>query len=236
MRRLRRTKILATVGPSSASPERLEVLFKAGVDTFRLNFSHGEHADHAASHAAIRALEVKVGRPIGILADLQGPKHRLGVFKDGAVELEAGALFRVDLDETPGDTTRATLPHPEIFAALEPGVELLVDDGRMRFIVDSCGADFAVLRAVVAGPLSNRKGVNLPGKILPVPALTEKDNVDLAFALKLGVDWVAQSFVQGPEDVAELRRLVAGRAGVMAKRSEERRVGKECRSRWSPYH
>jgi len=217
MRRLRRTKILATVGPSSGTPERLAALFDAGVDAFRLNFSHGEHADHAAAHAAIRALEVTKGRPIAILADLQGPKHRLGVFKDGAVELEAGAMFRVDLDETPGDATRATLPHPEMFAAFEPGVQLLVDDGRMRFEVVRCGADFADLRSIVAGPLSNRKGVNLPGKILPVPALTDKDIIDLDFAMKLGVDWVAQSFVQGPEDVAELRRLVAGRAGVMAK-------------------
>lgn len=217
MRRQRRTKILATVGPASRAPETLRALFLAGVDVFRLNFSHGVHADHAATHAAIRALEHETGRPIGVLADLQGPKHRLGVFADGSVTLAAGATFRVDLDAAPGDATRACLPHSEMFAAIEPGVLLLVDDGRMRFEVVESAPDHAVLKALVGGTLSDRKGVNLPGRVLPVPALTAKDLEDLTFALNLGVDWVAQSFVQAPEDVAELRRLAAGRAGVMAK-------------------
>jgi pyruvate kinase len=217
MRRQRRTKILATVGPASRSPNMLASLFQAGVDVFRLNFSHGVHEDHAAAYAAIRGLEARVDRPIGILADLQGPKHRIGVFKNGPVELEKGDEIRVDLDPAPGDKTRVSLPHPEIYAALEPGALLLVDDGRMRFEVVECDAQSAVLRALVTGVLSDRKGVNLPNRTLPVSALTDKDHADLNFALKLGVDWVAQSFVQAPQDVAELRRLVSGRAGVMAK-------------------
>jgi pyruvate kinase len=217
MRRQRRTKILATIGPASRSPNMLSALFEAGVDVFRLNFSHGVHDDHAAAYGAIRDLERRVERPIGILADLQGPKHRVGVFKDGQVELEKGDMIRVDLDPAPGDKTRVSLPHPEIFAALEPGALLLVDDGRLRFRVVRCDSVSADLEALVPGVLSNRKGVNLPNRTLPVSALTEKDHVDLAFALKLGVDWVAQSFVQAPQDVAELRKLVQGRAGVMAK-------------------
>ena len=217
MRRHRRTKILATVGPASRSPEMLAALFDAGVDVFRLNFSHGVHADHAASHEAIRALEDAVGRPIAILADLQGPKHRLGVFAEDTVTLEKGDAITVDLDAAPGDARRVALPHPEIFAALEPGALILVDDGRMRFEVVEVGEASAVLKAQTAGSLSDRKGVNVPGRVLRVPALTDKDHADLNFALKLGVDWIAQSFVQAPEDVAELTRLVAGRAGVMAK-------------------
>jgi pyruvate kinase len=217
MRRQRRTKIIATIGPASRSPNMIGALFEAGVDVFRLNFSHGAHDDHAAAYAAIRGLETRVDRPIGVLADLQGPKHRVGAFKNGPVQLDKGDEIRVDLDPAPGNEIRVGLPHPEIFAALEPGAVLLVDDGRLRFEVVACGADWATLKAQVAGTLSDRKGVNLPNRTLPVAALTDKDHADLNFALKLGVDWIAQSFVQSPQDVAELRRLVAGRAGVMAK-------------------
>jgi pyruvate kinase len=217
MRRRRSAKIVATLGPSSSTPERIRALFDAGVDVFRLNFSHGTHEDHHARFEAIRQVEQITGRPIGILADLQGPKLRLGTFAEGPIELAAGARFRLDLDRQPGNQTRAPLPHPEIFEALEPGTELLLDDGKVRLQAETCGAGFAETLCRVGGTLSDRKGVNLPNVVLPLSAITEKDRVDLAFALGHGADWIAFSFVQRPDDVAEGRKLVAGRAGVMVK-------------------
>jgi pyruvate kinase len=217
MRRQRSAKIVATVGPASNSPEKLEALFRAGVDLFRLNFSHGTHDDHRAVYDRIRALEKGVGRPIGIMADMQGPKLRLGTFADKKVRLETGKSFRLDLDPKPGDVTRATLPHPEIFAAIEPGTQLLIDDGNVRLNVESCGKDFAETKVVVGGDISDHKGVNVPNAVLPLSPLTQKDRTDLAFALDLGVDWIALSFVQRPEDVAEARKLIAGRASVLVK-------------------
>ncbi len=217
MRRRRRTKILATLGPATSDAATITALFDAGADAFRLNFSHGTHADHERHFAAIRALEKRVGRPIAALMDLQGPKLRLGAFRDGTVTLAAGQRFRLDLDDRPGDAARAPLPHPEVLAALAPGRELLLDDGRVRLRVVATDASGAETTVVVGGPLSNHKGVNLPSTILPLAALTEKDRADLEFGLALGVDWVALSFVQRPEDVAEARDLIAGRAGVMAK-------------------
>ena len=182
-----------------------------------MNFSHGERSDHQSRIATIRALERESGRPIGILADLQGPKLRLGTFTEGKVRLKPGEHFRLDLDRKPGDTKRAPLPHPEIFAALEPGTELLLNDGNVRLKVESCGDHFAETLVVDGGELSNRKGVNVPNAILPLAALTEKDRGDLIFALDAGADWIALSFVQRPEDVAEARKLVANRAGIMVK-------------------
>jgi pyruvate kinase len=217
MRRQRSAKIVATVGPASNSPEKLEALFRAGVDLFRLNFSHGTHDDHRAVYERIRALEKGVGRPIGIMADMQGPKLRLGSFTDKKVHLETGKRFRLDLDGKPGDVTRATLPHPEIFAAIEPGTQLLIDDGNVRLNVESCGKDFAETTVVIGGDISDHKGVNVPNAVLPLSPLTQKDRTDLAFALDLGVDWIALSFVQRPEDVAEARKLIAGRASVLVK-------------------
>jgi len=217
MRRQRSAKIVATVGPASNSAEKLEALFRAGVDLFRLNFSHGTHDDHRAVHDRIRALEKAVGRPIGIMADLQGPKLRLGTFSDKKVKLEAGKPFRLDLDQKPGDAKRATLPHPEIFAAIEPGTQLLIDDGNVRLNVERCGKDFAETKVVIGGDISDHKGVNVPNAVLPLSPLTQKDRTDLAFALDLGVDWIALSFVQRPEDVAEARKLIAGRASVLVK-------------------
>ncbi len=213
----RRAKVIATLGPSSRDPETIELLYEAGADVFRLNFSHGTHEDHAASIAAIRALEEKTGRPQTILMDLQGPKLRVGKFKDGRVVLKAGANFRLDLDSAAGSEERVQLPHPEIFAALKPGSTLLLDDGHLRLKVKDCGADFAETEVVVPGTLSDRKGVNVPDAALPIPAMTEKDKTDLQFGLENGVDWVALSFVQRPEDVAEVRAAVAGRAGVLSK-------------------
>ena len=217
MRRLRSAKIVATLGPASSSPAVIRGLFDAGVDVFRLNFSHGGHDEHKARLAAIRQIEKAVGRPIGVMADLQGPKLRLGTFAAGAVQLERGAAFRLDLDAAPGDARRAPLPHPEIFQALRPGTELLINDGKVRLAVADCGAGFAATRVVAGGEVSDRKGVNVPGAVLPISALTAKDRADLAAALDWGVDWVALSFVQRPEDVAEGRKLVAGRAGVLVK-------------------
>ncbi|MGQ0664844.1 MAG: pyruvate kinase [Pseudomonadota bacterium] len=217
MRRQRSTKIVATLGPTSSTPERIEALFRAGVDVFRLNFSHGTHDDHRARIAVIRALSHAVGRPIAVLVDLQGPKLRLAAFRDGPVKLAAGARFRLDLDPAPGTAARAPLPHPEIFAILRPGADVLIDDGRVRLVVRECGPDFALAEAASPGMLSDHKGVNVPGAVLPLSPLTPKDRRDLAFALELGCDWVALSFVQRPDDIAEARRLIAGRAAVMAK-------------------
>ena len=217
MRRTRNAKIVATLGPASSDPAVVRQLFMAGVDVFRLNFSHGSHADHSARFETLRALEKETGRPIGILADLQGPKLRVGTFAQGPVMLEAGQAFRLDLDETPGSTQRAGLPHPEIFAALVPGAELLLDDGKLRLVVEHCGADFADTRVAVGGKLSERKGVNVPGVVLPITALTQKDRRDLALALELGADWIALSFVQRPEDVTEARELIGERAAIVVK-------------------
>src|SRR5690348_4161406 len=217
LRRMRSAKIVATIGPASSGAERLRALFDAGVDVFRLNFSHGTHDEHRARFEEIRAVEAEVGRPIGILADLQGPKLRLGNFAGGRIELVAGARFRFDLDEKPGDRKRAPLPHPEIFAALTPGTDLLLDDGKLRLRVADCGADFADTEIIVGGVLSNHKGVNVPQAVLPISAVTAKDRADLSFALEQGADWVALSFVQRPDDVAEGRKLIGNAAGLMVK-------------------
>jgi len=217
MRRLRNVKIVATLGPASSDYATIRALFEAGADVFRLNMSHGTHDDIRARHTIIRKVEADLGRPIGILADLQGPKLRVGTFAKGSEELVEGAKFRMDLAATPGDVTRVQLPHPEIFAALEPGASLLVNDGKIRVLVDDCGKNFANCTVTVGGTISNRKGVNVPDVVLPMAALSDKDRVDLEFACELGVDWLALSFVQRPEDVTEARVLARGRAALMAK-------------------
>ena len=217
MKRERSARILATLGPASSTRERIRALAEAGADVFRLNFSHGSHEDHAERYRLIRAVEAELGRPIGVLMDLQGPKLRVGRFAEGKVALVPGASFRLDLDPTPGDARRANLPHREIFAALEAGTALLLDDGKLRLRVDACGADFADTTVLVGGTLSDRKGVNVPGVLLPISPLTAKDRADLDFGLALGVDWVALSFVQRPEDLREARELVGDRAWLMAK-------------------
>ena len=218
MRPTKHAKIVATLGPASDDRRTIEALFEAGADVFRLNFSHGVHEDHQRRLQTVRDIERDSGRPVGVLLDLQGPKLRIGTFPDGPIRLEPGQAFRLDLDErSPGSAERVLLPHPEIFAALQPGSELLLDDGRVRLQVERCGADFAETRVVAGGPLSDRKGVNVPGVVLPLSSLTDKDRRDLEFGLKLGVDWVALSFVQRPEDIVEVRELVEGQAGIVAK-------------------
>lgn len=217
LRHERRTKIVATLGPSTSSVEMIQALFEAGADVFRLNFSHGTKKDHEALVGMVRTVEQRVGRPIAILGDLQGPKLRLGVFAEGSINLHENQEFRLDLDPAPGDERRVNLPHPEIFAAIRPGSELLLDDGRVRLRVLHSGADYAATLVVTGQTLSNRKGVNVPDVVLPLSALTSKDHADLETAIALGVDWIALSFVQKPQDVAELRKLVEGRAAILAK-------------------
>ena len=217
MIRHRRARIVATLGPASIAPDRVLKLAQTGVDVFRLNFSHGAHEDHAAAYAAVRGAEAVVERPLGVLADLQGPKLRLGAFENGAVVVKPGDRIRLDLDPARGSAKRAPLPHPELFAAMKPGVVLLVDDGKVRLAVERSGPDFADVRVMQGAVLSDRKGVALPGAVIPMAAMTAKDRADLAFALRLGVDWVALSFVQQAADMAELRLIVNGKAAVMAK-------------------
>jgi pyruvate kinase len=215
--RARKVRILATLGPASRTPEMIEKLMRAGADAFRVNMSHGDQNDHKATIAAIRGLEKSLGRPTTILADLQGPKLRVGTFAGGRVELKTGASFRLDRDPTPGDVTRACLPHVEIFAALEVGARLLLDDGKLVLRVTDMADDHVITRVEVGGMLSDRKGLNVPDVVIPMAAMTEKDRSDLAFALDQGVDWVALSFVQRPEDLAEARKLIQGRAALLAK-------------------
>lgn len=215
--RERLTKIVATLGPASSTPEMIRTLFDAGADVFRLNFSHGRQEDHAERLRAIRAIEAEVGRPVCVMADLQGPKLRIGTFHDGPVPIASGQRFRLDLSPEPGDGTRVGLPHPEIFQAIAKGTDLLIDDGKVRLKVLSCGDDHADTEVLSGTRLSDRKGVNVPNAVLPLSPLTAKDRDDLRFALDIGVDWIALSFVQRPEDVAEARRLIAGRAALLSK-------------------
>jgi pyruvate kinase len=195
----------------------IERLFAAGADAFRINMSHGDQASKIPLIAAIRGLEKSLGRPSTILADLQGPKLRVGRFADGKVMLERGTRFILDRSNVPGDATRVELPHKEIFAAIEDGARLLLDDGKLVLRVVSHADDAIVTEVVVGGQLSNSKGLNVPDVVLPMAALTEKDRSDLAFALEQHVDWIAMSFVQRPEDLAEGRRLIGGRAALLAK-------------------
>ena len=217
MRRRRKTKIVATLGPASATPERVRALFEAGADVFRINMSHTDHERLASLVAAVRAEEQNVGRPIGILADLQGPKLRLGKIAGGSATLDEGASVQLDLKSEPGTAKRLPVPHPEIFAAIRQGQALLIDDGKIRLEVRSVSSDSIEAAVVRGGTVKDNKGINLPDTVLAIPALTSKDRADLDRALHLGVDWIGLSFVQRADDVAELRKLVAGRAGILAK-------------------
>ena len=217
MRRNRKAKIIATLGPASSDPAVIRRLFHAGADVFRLNFSHGTHEDHKRRFDAIRAIEAEVKRPIGILQDLQGPKIRIGTLKNGPVQISTGGMLRFRLDREPGDATSVALPHPEVFQNMMPGHRIMIDDGKLQLEAVTCGSDSIDARIVVGGTLSDRKGVNLPQTDLSISPLTAKDREDLAFGLSLGVDWVALSFVQRPSDVIEAQGIIQGRAGIMAK-------------------
>lgn len=217
MTRLRNVKIVATLGPASNDYETIRALFEAGADVFRLNMSHGDHEEIRIRHEIIRKIEKDTKKPIAILADLQGPKLRVGVFAKGEEMLEVGAKFRMDLDAAEGDVNRVQLPHREIFDALEAGTDLLVNDGKIRLKVEKCGSDFADCSVTVGGMISNRKGVNVPDVVLPLAALSDKDLRDLEFVCELGVDWLALSFVQRADDVRQARDLARGRAAILSK-------------------
>ena len=217
MRRQRNAKIIATLGPASSDLATIRALFEAGADVFRFNFSHGSHADHAARYAIVRQVERELARPIAVMADLQGPKLRVGQIAGGKAMLAAGAEFTLDRDPTPGSAQRVCLPHPELFDVIAVGQSLLLDDGKLRLQVQASDGRAIRTRVVIGGMLSDRKGVNVPDAVLPIPVLTEKDLRDLEFALSLGVEWVALSFVQRPEDLLQARQLVGDRAGLMTK-------------------
>jgi pyruvate kinase len=217
MRRLRRAKIVATLGPSSSEATVIQSLFEAGADVFRINMSHTTHDRMRELVRLIRSVEKKSERPVGVLVDLQGPKLRIGSFEGDAVMLERGATFVLDSDPRPGDVSRVQLPHPEILAALEPGHTLLLDDGKVRLTAIETAPGRAVTRVEVGGKLSNRKGISLPDTTVAFSALTAKDRSDLEAALDAGIDWIALSFIQRPEDVAEAKKITRGRAAVMAK-------------------
>lgn len=217
MKRSHFTKIVSTLGPASNTPETIKALAKAGVNVFRLNFSHGSHDDHRKNVEYIRAAEKEIGRPLAILCDMQGPKLRIGIFKDSSITLNAGDKFRLDMSPQPGDENRVCLPHPEIFQAMEKGMDLLLNDGLVRLRVDDFGKDFADTSVIIGGRLSNKKGVNVPGVPLPIDALTEKDKIDLQAALDMGADIIGLSFVQRPEDLLLARSLINDRAWIVSK-------------------
>jgi pyruvate kinase len=217
MRRQRRTKIVATLGPASSDEATIEKMFRAGADVFRINMSHTPHDAMRQFVKTIRTIEERNERPIGILADLQGPKLRLGAFRNGGAQIEDGASFVLDSDPAPGGEKRAHLPHPEILEALKPGHRLLIDDGKLRMVVTEATHNRATMRVEVGGRISDRKGVSLPDTVLNLSALTPKDRGDLEACLEAGADWIALSFIQRPDDIAEAKKLVRGRAAVLAK-------------------
>jgi pyruvate kinase len=217
MRRQRRTKVVATLGPASSDRVTISRLFTAGADVFRINMSHTNPDRMRELVAMIRAVESEHSRPIGVLVDLQGPKLRVGTFKDGSAEIDSGQDFTLDANVAPGDASRVQLPHPEIFAAIKEGDPLLIDDGKLRLKATAVTPERIITRVEVGGRVSNRKGVSLPDTVVPLAALAPKDIADLEAALDAGVDWIALSFIQRPEDVAEAKKLTRGRAAVMAK-------------------
>ncbi|MDR0291876.1 MAG: pyruvate kinase [Elusimicrobium sp.] len=210
-------KIVATLGPDTSTAEMIDKLVVAGVSVFRFNCSHGSVEEYKQRIAGIRAAEKKYNRSIGILFDLQGPKLRIGLFKDDKIILKEGDKFNLDLSPEPGDNTRVCLPHPEIFKVMQRGLELLLNDGIVRLRVDSFTADSASATVTAGGELYSRKGVNVPGVKVPVSALTEKDLKDLKTAEDLGADFIALSFVQHPEDITLARSLMRSQAGIVAK-------------------
>ncbi len=212
-----KTNILATIGPSSASREIIEKLIDAGADAFRFNFSHGTHEEHKERYNIVRKLSEEKGLHITLIADMQGPKLRVGIFKDGEIFLKDGQKFLLDMEDKEGDETRVTLPHPEIFKAVKPKDVLLLNDGNIRLKVEKCDSKHIWTKVMVGGKLSSHKGVNLPNITLPISAITKKDEDDLKFALKLGFDWISLSFVQKADDVRTARKLIGDKAWIISK-------------------
>lgn len=218
MKRNRKVKILATLGPASAEEHMIQKLHEAGADLFRINMSHSSHEMMRTLIARIRSVEARCGRPIGILADLQGPKLRVGKFAETKVSLKVGQTFTLDNRDEPGDENRVFLPHPEILSAVQPGHRLLIDDGKLALRAEKCDGTSIVCTVVAGTKISDKKGVSLPDTLLPVGALTDKDRADLDAVLATDdVDWVALSFIQRPEDLAEVRKIARGRVGLMSK-------------------
>ena len=217
MKRTRKVKILATLGPASSNAEMIRKLWEAGADAFRINMSHSSHAVLNDLVASIRKVEAEVGRPIAILGDLQGPKLRVGKFANGSEPMSVGQMFTLDDNPEPGDGTRVHLPHPEILASVQPGDRLLIDDGRLQLRCEETNGKQLTCRVVAGTKISDKKGVSLPDTTLPTGALTEKDRADLDALLEAKVDWIALSFIQRPEDMAEVRKVARGAAGLMAK-------------------
>jgi pyruvate kinase len=217
MRRSRKVKILATLGPASSNEEMIRKLYEAGADLFRINMSHSSHEVMRSLVDRIRAVEKQVGRPIGILGDLQGPKLRVGTFANGKETLEIGQTFTLDDNPEPGDKSRVFLPHPEILKSVEKGHRLLIDDGRLKLMAEKADGKSIVCKVVSGTTISDKKGVSLPDTDLPVGALTDKDRKDLDALLAAGVDWIALSFIQRPDDLAEVRKIARGRAALLSK-------------------
>jgi pyruvate kinase len=213
----RRTKIIATLGPASSSKDVIRALAEAGADVFRLNFSHGSHEDHLKNAHSIRAVEKEIGRTLGILMDLQGPKIRIGAFKDGYVTLKAGSEFTLDGDSNPGDETRVLLPHAEIFDLINVDTDVLLDDGKIRLSVVENDGNKIRTKVVTGGKLSDRKGLNIPHAILPVCAITEKDKLDLKIAKEIKPDLIAISFVQSANDIVCAKKLIGNKSKIIAK-------------------
>ncbi|MCV9998464.1 pyruvate kinase [Pararhizobium sp. YC-54] len=218
MKRNRKVKILATLGPASGEEEMIQKLHEAGADLFRINMSHASHDMMRTLIKRIRSVEARCGRPIGILADLQGPKLRVGKFAAGKVDLVPGQTFTLDNKDEPGDATRVYLPHPEILESVKAGHRLLIDDGKLHLRADKADGKSIVCTVIAGTKISDRKGVSLPDTLLSVGALTEKDRADLDAVLETDdVDWVALSFIQRPEDLSEVRKVSRGRVGLMSK-------------------
>ncbi len=217
MRRNRRVKIVATLGPASNNEETMRRLFEAGADVFRVNMSHTAHESLREIHAVVRKLETEFSRPIGIVVDLQGPKLRIGKLESGAIKLTEGDVLSFVRRESVGGLGRVHLPHPEIFQAVQPGHALLLDDGKFKLRVVEASDVRIDTEVLTTGLLGSRKGISLPDTVLPFGAMTEKDRADVEFALSLGVAWIALSFVQRADDVAEARKLSRGRSAIMAK-------------------
>jgi pyruvate kinase len=217
MKHPRRVKIIATLGPASNEEAMIEKLARAGVDVFRINMSHASHDLLKQTVTRIRSVEERLKQPIGILVDLQGPKLRVGKFAEGAVQLAQGATFTLDSSDVPGTVERVQLPHPEILESVSVGDRLLLDDGKLQLKATRVGGGAIETEVIYGGKLSDKKGVSLPDTLLPVGALTEKDHADLLAGLANEADWIALSFVQRPEDIIDVRKIVQGRAGVMAK-------------------
>ena len=217
MLRKRNTKIIATLGPSSSSPVKIHSLFQAGADIFRLNFSHGTHEDHRRRVFHIRQYEKRLGRPIAILGDLQGPKFRIGNFRNGSVLLKNNQKFLLDLNEKLGDDSRILLPHPEIFKSVKKNNRILIDDGKIILNIQSVNSEQIVTEVINGGKISNKKGVNIPEVFVKVSSLTKKDIKDLELCLNLGLDYVALSFVQKANDLLKLKKITGDQTAIMAK-------------------